>query len=187
MSFEDEYHQRLLPWSDVQYCLPRMHDTAAAYPGVAILELGVRQGYSTSAFLAAAEKAQGHLWSIDVNDPEVPAHWLDSALWTFIKGDDVVVPFWVPAIDVLFVDTIHTYAHTLAELNRFVPMVKPGGTVLLHDTVYSMEGEEGYPVAGHWTPSVSRQGERGLSMGAGSSGSGRSCTRTAEWFRPRPA
>ncbi len=127
MSFEDEYHQRLLPWSDVQYCLPRMHDTAAAYPGVAILELGVRQGYSTSAFLAAAEKAQGHLWSIDVNDPEVPAHWLDSDLWTFIKGDDVVVPFWVPAIDVLFVDTIHTYEHTLAELNRFVPMVKPGG------------------------------------------------------------
>lgn len=172
MSFEDEYHQRLLPWSDVQYCMPRMHDTAAAYPGVAILELGVRSGFSTSAFLAAAEKAQGHLWSIDVNDPEVQAHWLDSVLWTFIKGDDVAVPFVAPGIDVLFVDTIHTYAHTLAELNRFVPMVKPGGTVLLHDTVYSMEGEEGYPVARALDTFCEQTGRTWVEHGGGEFGFG---------------
>jgi predicted O-methyltransferase YrrM len=172
MTFRDEYLERLLPWSDVQYCMPRMHDTAASYPGVAILELGVRSGFSTSAFLAAAEQAQGHLWSIDVNDPEVPAHWLESPLWTFIKGDDVQVPFVAPGIDVLFIDTIHTYSHTLAELHRFVPMVKPGGTVLLHDTVYSMQGEEGYPVARALDTFCTETGRKWVEHGGGEFGFG---------------
>jgi hypothetical protein len=31
-------------------------------------------------------------------------------------------------------DTSHTYAQQLAELRAYVPRVRPGGTVLVHDT-----------------------------------------------------
>src|SRR5579863_2284361 len=54
-------------------------------------------------------------------------------------------------VDVLFLDTSHTYAHTLVELARFVPMVAPGGVVLVHDTALETPGdapgEPPYPVA----------------------------------------
>ena len=55
MTFLEEYQRRLGEWSDVQYCMPWMLDTATGYEEVRVLELGVRSGNSTSAFLAAAE------------------------------------------------------------------------------------------------------------------------------------
>ena len=36
--------------------------------------------------------------------------------------------------DVVFMDTSHTFEQQLAELRAYVPRVKPGGTVLVHDT-----------------------------------------------------
>lgn len=148
MSFAEEYAQRLAQWSDVQYCMPRMYETALRYPEGAVLELGVRSGNSTSAFLAAAEKTSGHVWSVDTVPPEVPRHWAGSDLWTFIQGDDLTLDPPVTAFDVVFIDTSHHYAHTLTELRRFVPLVKPGGTVLLHDTLLAhVDGEDlPYPV-----------------------------------------
>lgn len=147
MSFLEEYRERVAAWSDVQYCMPRMLEVALRYPEGSILELGVRSGNSTSAFLAAAEKTGGHVWSMDTGVPDVPAHWHDSGLWTFIQGDDTAddVPLDPFMYDVLFIDTSHHYAHTLTELRRFVPIVKPGGTVLLHDTLLAHVDGENLP------------------------------------------
>ena len=143
MTFADEYATRLGSWSDVQYCMPGMLETALRYPEVSVLELGVRSGNSTSAFLTAAEKTGGHVWSVDTEPPDVPVHWADSGLWTFIQGDDLTLEPPVTAFDVVFIDTSHHYAHTLTELRRFVPIVKPGGTVLLHDTLLAhVDGED---------------------------------------------
>ena len=132
----DDYRQRAEPWSDIQDCLGRLFDAAAAYPQVSILELGVRWGTSTSMFLAAAEQAGGHLWSVDLaTTPELPLErWLASGYWTLTLGDDRLLPPPVDACDVLFIDTSHAYEHTLAELRKYVPLVKPGGVVYLHDT-----------------------------------------------------
>lgn len=147
MSFLEEYQERLGAWSDVQYCMPRMLETALRYPEVSVLELGVRSGNSTSAFLAAAEKNGGRVWSVDTEPPEVPAHWYDSNLWTFLQGDDTTydIPFGPVMYDVVFIDTSHHYAHTLTELRRFVPIVKPGGTVLLHDSLLAHVDYEPLP------------------------------------------
>lgn len=143
MSFAEEYAARLAQWSDVQYCMERMYGTALCYPEGAVLELGVRSGNSTSAFLAAAEKTGGHVWSVDTVPPEVPRHWAGSDLWTFVQGDDLTLEPPVTAFDVVFIDTSHHYAHTLTELRRFVPAVKPGGRVLLHDTLLAhVDGED---------------------------------------------
>lgn len=123
--------------------ISRLFEVACSYPGVRVLELGVRTGMSTSAFLAAAELVSGHVWSVDIEQPKVPAHWAESGLWTLTVADDLGDVGDVPGLDdiedlvfdVLFIDTSHSFEHTLAELDRFVPLVVPGGRVLLHDSV----------------------------------------------------
>jgi hypothetical protein len=51
-------------------------------------------------------------------------------------------------------------------------MVKPGGTVLLHDTVYSMQGEEGYPVARALDTFCTETGRKWVEHGGGEFGFG---------------
>jgi cephalosporin hydroxylase len=54
-------------------------------------------------------------------------------------------------VDVLFIDTSHTYEQTLAELHTYVSRVRAGGVVMCHDT--EVEGPAGvgastpFPVA----------------------------------------
>jgi glycosyltransferase involved in cell wall biosynthesis len=158
-----DYRERLGLWSDVQDHLPYLHRTAARIPGVRVLELGVRSGFSTSAFLAAAAKAGGHVWSVDVDAPSVPRHWHKSPLWTFTQADDLT--YEPPSqVDVLFADTSHDYGHTLAELERFVPCVVAGGRVLVHDTKlktpHEAPAQEPFPVRRALTAFC---GARGLS------------------------
>ena len=128
-------------WSDIREYLPLLHATAASYRKCRVLELGTRTGLSTLAFLAAAEKTGGHVWSVDADpadeDPQGMGPWRDCLLWTFTRGDDLhpsVRAAQPPRVDVLFVDTSHTYEHTLAELDAYMPRMAPGGVALFHDT-----------------------------------------------------
>lgn len=134
----DQYQLRAGHDTDIRQHLPELHRSVIGWQFARVLELGTRSGYSASAFLAALElNGAGHLWSVDVNDPEVPAWWLDSPFWSFLKADDMsaeALAFGPPQVEVLFIDTSHEYGHTLAELRAYVPRVKPGGTVLMHDT-----------------------------------------------------
>jgi predicted O-methyltransferase YrrM len=135
------YLDRLSRWSDIQEYLPYLHEQACSYENVRVLELGARRGNSTMAFLAAAEKADGHVTSVDIvnviRDPKGMMPWSRSRRWTFIHGDDMdeKIQARLPAqVDVLFLDTSHEYEHTLAELNTYMPRVAPGGIALFHDT-----------------------------------------------------
>jgi Methyltransferase domain len=77
------------------------------------------------------------VWSVDVGPVTVPGWWHETGMWSFLPADDLSEQAlqWVPAeLDVLFIDTNHLYDHTLAELRAYVPRVRPGGTVLCHDT-----------------------------------------------------
>jgi predicted O-methyltransferase YrrM len=135
--FYAEYRRRLLgPWTDIKFHLPRLYRTAAAYPRVRVLELGTRRGESTRAFLAAAELTGGHVWSVDIDQPQVPVEeWEASGLWTLTVDDDLTVVFPIGTdFDVLFIDTSHEYEHTLQELERWSHLVQPGGVILMHDT-----------------------------------------------------
>jgi cephalosporin hydroxylase len=156
-SLMDGYLDRLARWSDIQEYLPFLHETARSYPGVRVLELGTRKGNSTLAFLAAAEAAGGHVWSADISDvtrdPEGMAPWARCPWWTFTRGDDTdpAVQSLLPArCDVLFIDTSHEYAHTLAELRAYVPRLAAGGVALLHDT--HVTGWPGYRREGNLPP-----------------------------------
>lgn len=141
MSFDmADYRARLEAWSDIQGHLEFMREAVAGYAEPVVIELGVRSGNSTSAFLAGAAGNGGHLWSADRNPPDVPASWRDLPQWHFLQSDDMhpAAAQWLPAAcDVLFIDTSHAYEHTLAELRLYVPRVRAGGMVLMHDTHWS--------------------------------------------------
>jgi predicted O-methyltransferase YrrM len=157
-TIHDAYLDRLSRWSDIQEYLPYLHETAKSYPDVRVLELGSRRGNSTLAFLAAASMVRGHVWSADI-DPvadydEGMRRWRGCPWWTFIQGDDMdpAVQARLPAeVDILFIDTSHEYAHTLAECRAYLPRVAPGGVALFHDTrifgTWSGPGDTIPPVA----------------------------------------
>ncbi len=128
----DEYRMRCLVPSDIYEHLPRLYDEAS-HGYALVIELGVRSGNSTAAFLAAVTEHGGHVWSNDLNQPPVP--WAGHEQWTFIEGDDLAISDQMPRnVDVLFIDTSHHFQQTAVELELYVPKVKPGGVVLLHDT-----------------------------------------------------
>jgi cephalosporin hydroxylase len=145
VNFADEYAQRCGSWSDIVDHLPHLHDTVCRFPGATVLELGTRAGNSTAAFLAAAEQVGGRVWSIDIARPRIPDWWYDAEFWSLHVGDDMApdaLAFGPAVVDVLFIDTSHGYDHTLAELDAYVPRVRPGGIVLCHDT--ELEKPEGF-------------------------------------------
>lgn len=144
-----EYRNRAvlgMPYNDIRDQMPVLY--AWARRAAKVIELGVRTGNSTSAFLAALE-GRGELWSVDVNPPLVPDYWLDLPNWHFLQADDIsaqALDFCPDRVDVLFIDTSHYYEHTMAELKMYVPKVRPGGVVLLHDTVpYPTDLGVGWP------------------------------------------
>jgi predicted O-methyltransferase YrrM len=152
MTFWLEYERRCGDRSDISDHLPRLY-AEANRPDVQILELGVRSGNSTAAFLAAAERNGGQVWSVDTHPPKIPREWHDSNLWTFIQGNDLELADRLPqTVDVLFIDTSHAYRQTLAELHLYASRVHPNGVILLHDTELEKPddadaGDPPYPVA----------------------------------------
>lgn len=145
-----DYLHRLGKWSDIQGHMPFLYETVRGCTKPVVIELGVREGNSTSALLAAVTSAHGELWSVDAAPPAVPGEWREDPRWHFLQADDMSpqAAAWLPArCDVLFIDTSHTYGHTLAELRAYVPRVRAGGTVLLHDTCTVEDGEPDSEVA----------------------------------------
>lgn len=117
--------------SDIRAHLPMLYDAAR---GKRVIELGVGDGTSTSAFLTAMERHGGHLLSVDINVGcfHFPGH----PCWTFHASDSLnadIAPTGLPAYDVLFIDTDHSYERTLAELRLWSQCIRPDGVIFLHD------------------------------------------------------
>jgi cephalosporin hydroxylase len=120
-----------------------------------VIELGVRYGASTIAFLHALYE-QGELWSVDcsfpVTDPETGIELLNSQgplgcvdYWVFLLGYDnnpMVMGCLPDKADIVFIDTNHTFDETIWELNHYRRYVKPGGRIILHDTFIKTTGND---------------------------------------------
>ena len=126
-------------WAERGLCEHIEVMTAAArhYVNPTIIELGVRTGVSSAIWLAAIEQeGEGLLWSVDVERPHGNYVDLirDHPNWQFHMADDLEIADQAPEADILFIDTSHSYAHTLAELVAYVPHLRPEGVVFLHDS-----------------------------------------------------
>ena len=131
-----DYRSRSAVDHDIWQQMPVLY-AHARHPGARIIELGVRGGNSTSAFLAGTEHSGGEVWSVDIAEPDVPEYWRALPNWHLLVADDQsqeAVAFCPDNVDVLFIDTSHYYEHTLTELRLYAGKVRPGGVVLLHDT-----------------------------------------------------
>lgn len=149
------YAEQCVGDSDIFEHLPTFVKAVKDLKAERVIELGVRYGVSTIAWLYALEN-QGHLWSVDCSFPVEPPNSNIGLLdpqgplgvveyWTFILGYDV----WKPVLDalpttadIIFIDTNHVYSETLVELELYLPRVRPGGRIYLHDTALSETGND---------------------------------------------
>ena len=102
-----------------------------------VLELGTDVGDSTRIISAALKQTGGKLWTIDVKP--LDWNWKELGNVEALTGNSLD---FIPdrLIDLLFIDDDHTYPHVLNELRKFVPCVRPGGYILLHDVLNKEHG-----------------------------------------------
>lgn len=142
-----EYERRRATPSDIQDHLTELYHWARGWPFAHIVELGTRTGNSTSALLAGVEiHRRGHVWSIDIDDPDVPACYAESGYWSFMKGDALspdAVMWAPPQVEVLFIDLDpHSFEQTFAALMMWHKKMVPGGVILCHDTEWPAQFAE---------------------------------------------
>lgn len=108
-----------------------------------IVEIGTRGGISTNAFLYGL-RDRGHsnayLNSFDIADCSGVV--TDETLkknWKFTQGDSKTVA-WDKEIDVLLIDGDHSYEGVKADYERWMPFVKEGGLILMHDVLWAHKG-----------------------------------------------
>lgn len=109
--------------------------TRLARQATTVVEWGVRGGVSTWAILDGLSE-DGHLYSVDIVDCEVPRRVSEDPRWTFIVGDDLdpAVQEQLPdKADMVFIDTSHTYDQTVKEL-AYAVTFEPD-RIVMHDYV----------------------------------------------------
>ena len=111
-----------------------------------VVELGSFSGW-TSAHIAFALKARangGLLYCVDIHDEHLSAlranldRYSLSSYVKVIKGsslDGNVLARLPSAVDLVFLDTSHTYPATRDELLASIPRLSPSGCLVLHDSV----------------------------------------------------
>lgn len=109
-----------------------------------VIEVGSNYGCSTSHFLAALDSnGQGKMMALDVSFEKLR---VQSERLTAVCGDGIVsakklvservVP------DILFEDGPHSKEFTRDILSVFLPVMKPGGLIVIHDVDHFIVGEE---------------------------------------------
>jgi SAM-dependent methyltransferase len=124
---------------DMTAFLPYLRDHAAGR----ILEIGTRDGASTSAFLLGLEAHGGHLTSIDIDD--CSGLW-QHPQWTFIKASSLAMRFPDDSFDIALIDGNHSREAVIGDLYNCWHWVRPGGLILVHDIVPE-RGHEFYSIA----------------------------------------
>jgi predicted O-methyltransferase YrrM len=107
-----------------------------------VVETGVYLGLSTSYIAAALRDSHvegAKVYSIDPMD--TPHYWDGSDLEGYIEFLPYTSQAAAPklahlAIDVLVIDSMHTYDQSSWELMTFEPQIRSGGFIIMHDTLF---------------------------------------------------
>ena len=118
--------------------LLELHVAASCRNDLTILELGVDRGQSTKVFLnAIAEMHNSHLVSVDIRDCSSVS---SCKTWQFVQESSINVQSIIQAapildngIDILYVDSLHTYQHVKNELYNWFPYLNKGCSIYFDD------------------------------------------------------
>ena len=151
MNLKQLYEKRCAAPSDICELLPALAELAAECQAIA--EFGVRRGHSTVALLyGLSETGGGILHSFDRDQPATKDE-IDGAIifseidpiWLFTQTDTSTVE--IPEVDLLFVDTLHTYEQVRAEIRPDV-LKNVHQYIAFHDTELFGWRDEGREDAG---------------------------------------
>jgi predicted O-methyltransferase YrrM len=140
--------------SDINEHLELLYRIVVETDAQKIVELGTRSGNSTCALVIGAFRTGGHVVSVDngmgdeytgelrtfsavAETSDLITHKLGLAdHWTLVNRDDLeFAEEYHDEIDVLFIDTVHSYEQTKKELDAWGNKVVSGGFIVIHDTV----------------------------------------------------
>jgi len=146
-----EVVERALSGGDIRSHLERLYDTVLRWGPRLIVELGIRGGVSSFALERGARLVGARMVCVDINDCSGVLGYAD-----FVQSDDVdfaaVFGDWcqdhdiTPSVDLLMIDTSHTYDHTMREMVAWLPWMSEACIIIFHDTNAS---QLGYDVAGY--------------------------------------
>jgi len=115
-----------------------MADSLLKKKNPCILECGVERGSSTKAFVWLAEKLNGHVYSVDIDDC---SKVLSSKNWTFLQSDDLEIDYVLSifkqiketGLDLIYIDSYHENLHVEKLLNLYFEYVKKDGAIFVDD------------------------------------------------------
>lgn len=119
-----------------------------------IFELGVRSGDSNRALRAAAMDIPGAtVTSFDIDGDSYHVNDVTASYgiepfdgtWTCIKSDSVKAAemYGNGTVDLLFIDTLHSFQHTVQEIIAWMHTIRPGGIMAFHDVGLNEPGRDG--------------------------------------------
>jgi predicted O-methyltransferase YrrM len=107
------------------------------------VDLGVRQGVSSSIFLYNAEEKNNTVYGADLDFNFLNSKLKNSKKYYTLLADTVTLgKRWNEGnIDILFVDTLHIKEQVLCELYYWAEKINENGVIIFHDTAWE-EGKK---------------------------------------------
>lgn len=136
MNIQEKYEKSLHIPSDINEHLPTLFSLAKEVDS--IIEFGSRNCTSTTAFLAAIADTEKTLVSYDLYKSQLIDELEKYNNFKFYQED--VLDLTIPNVDLLFIDTLHTYFQLTNELGNNSKSVRK--YIVLHDTVSHAYGDE---------------------------------------------
>ncbi|MEO1134417.1 MAG: class I SAM-dependent methyltransferase, partial [Cyanobacteria bacterium J06639_1] len=117
--------------------LMTMYERSREKHSPVMLELGTRQGKSTTVLLKACDETNGRLVSVDIDDCSDVAM---SERWQFVRSNSTDVeailaraPHLADGIDILYVDSLHKREHVEREVMNWYPYLNREAWIFFDD------------------------------------------------------
>jgi len=155
--YEENFQDAAHPWAGHKYFA---YDLVANMKPKKIVELGTHYGTSFWSFCQAVkdQKLDTELEAIDTWKGEKHAGFYGEEVFETVKTikekfyydlkinlirktfDEALAEFEDRSIDILHIDGLHTYESVKHDFETWLPKIKEGGIVLLHDVVVTRDG-----------------------------------------------
>lgn len=130
--YRDYY--KYIPYYHLFYLLVKEMAAAVPEPGrLTVVELGMDEGRGAASFAAGSPRADVYGIDHTVRNPPLyqVLEWFPNI--QFLHQLSVPPPQNLPPINVLHIDTEHTYREAKAEFDAYSPLLAPGAVVLFDD------------------------------------------------------